>query len=91
MCRGTGEFHGQWGDHSENWSDELRSQFGSDTEDDGTFWVSFEEFRSYFDGMWACYVRDSRLASVEKADTNIPFGKAGYRQGHCLSVSMASC
>lgn len=42
------EWNGNWGDKSSCWTPEAKKQVNFKDEDDGTFWMEFEEFRKYF-------------------------------------------
>ena len=45
---GDFEWTGDWSDNSSNWTDPLKKQLGWTSEDDGTFWMSFNDFCHYF-------------------------------------------
>eukprot|EP00607_Mallomonas_marina_P005329 CAMPEP_0182437996 /NCGR_PEP_ID=MMETSP1167-20130531/85437_1 /TAXON_ID=2988 /ORGANISM="Mallomonas Sp, Strain CCMP3275" /LENGTH=588 /DNA_ID=CAMNT_0024631137 /DNA_START=55 /DNA_END=1821 /DNA_ORIENTATION=- len=46
---GHGEWTGDWSDTSSLWSDTLRKEVGAKNEDDGTFWMSFQDLTSHFE------------------------------------------
>ena len=41
---GRFEWTGPWSDESDTWTPELKEQVGFVAADDGTFWMSFEDF-----------------------------------------------
>lgn len=41
---GNFEWNGDWGDNSDLWTDELKERCGWTNEDDGCFWMSWEDF-----------------------------------------------
>jgi hypothetical protein len=52
---GRGEWQGRWSDNSDLWTDELRTEVGAETiEDDGTFWMCFDDVVQYFYSMTVC-------------------------------------
>lgn len=40
---GSFEWKGDWGDDSDLWTDEIKSKVNYKNEDDGTFWMSYED------------------------------------------------
>lgn len=55
---GETEWKGDWSDKSKLWTDELKAQLGWENKDDGSFWMSFKDFCSYFFGVTICRVHD---------------------------------
>ena len=53
---GRGEWNGEWSDHSDLWTPELRKRLCSEKSDDGTFWIRFEDFCSQFDDIGICKI-----------------------------------
>jgi len=51
------EWRGDWSDSSALWSAEMRRALGQQGGDDGTFWMSFDDFLDYFRSIEACRVR----------------------------------
>ena len=46
---GNGEWSGAWSDGSKKWTEELKMQCGNyENKEDGSFWMSFEDFCKYF-------------------------------------------
>lgn len=49
---GNFEWKGAWGDNSEEWTDELKKELDLNPDaDDGTFWMSFDDFKGYFESV----------------------------------------
>ena len=47
---GSGEWNGDWSDHSNLWTDELKKQVGFDgARDDGIFWMDYNDFKEIFE------------------------------------------
>ena len=58
---GCGEWQGPWGDSDPIWnalSDEEKDEVGYVNKDDGTFFISFEMFKSIYSDMQICMVND---------------------------------
>ena len=45
---GTGEWSGDWSDSSKKWTASIKKQLNYSKTDDGSFWMSFEDFCTYF-------------------------------------------
>ena len=46
---GNGEWSGDWSDGSKKWTEDLKKQCGNyEDKDDGSFWMSFEDFCNYY-------------------------------------------
>jgi len=45
---GQTEFDGEWGDSSKNWIPAIAKKLQFTKANDGTFWMTLEEFRQYF-------------------------------------------
>ena len=56
---GKGEWKGDWSDSSHLWTPELRHQLGLVDEDDGIFFMSYEDFQKYFSNFDVCYYHDN--------------------------------
>jgi calpain-15 len=54
---GYGEWYGDWGDKSELWTNALRDELNAKIEDDGTFWMSYEDVTKHFDSLNICICR----------------------------------
>jgi calpain-15 len=54
------EWKGDWSDNSSKWTSETMQEVGYVANaDDGTFWMSFEDFQRYFESCTICHVHDS--------------------------------
>ena len=49
-----GEWKGDWGDKSPLWTRRLKLKLGWSDEDDGTFWMSFDDFCFAFRSLYLC-------------------------------------
>ena len=58
---GQTEWNGDWSDSSHKWTPELRQQFGVKIEDDGLFWMSWEDFVKNFEFLGFCKVEQNFL------------------------------
>lgn len=45
---GEFEWNGDWGDESDKWTDEFKEEVGFSNEDDGKFWMAWEDVNKYF-------------------------------------------
>lgn len=52
------EWNGDWSDKSELWTDELKEKLGWTNEDDGSFWMNFEDFSRNYHRVTVCRVQD---------------------------------
>ena len=55
---GSFEWKGDWGDASKIWSDSAKQQVKFVAADDGTFWMSLEDFKKYFTLLFVCKYHD---------------------------------
>lgn len=55
---GGTEWNGDWSDNSPLWTDELKQNLGWTSEDDGTFWMNFDDFKKYFTAVTICKAHD---------------------------------
>ena len=71
---GTGEWRGDWSDNSPLWTPELKAKLEVKAEDDGIFFMSFEDWQKYFTSFDICYYHDSFKHSAIKlqSDPDIP-------------------
>ena len=51
-----GEWKGDWGDDSPLWTKRLKAMLGWTSADDGTFWMSFDDFCLAFRSLYVCRV-----------------------------------
>lgn len=66
---GRREWNGAWSDGSEEWNKleaEARKKLGIDFEDDGEFWMSFEDFCRYFSKATMCHLMNTSIFSLSK-------------------------
>ena len=56
---GGTEWTGDWSDSSALWTPEIKKKLGWENKDDGSFWMSFEDFSHYFSGVTICRVHDN--------------------------------
>ena len=55
------EWNGDWADGSDLWTDELKGKLGWTNEDDGSFWMNFEDFCKNYHRVTICRVQDNYL------------------------------
>ena len=48
---GNSEWQGDWSDNSTNWTDGMKKKLGVENKDDGVFWMNFNDFLLFFDGV----------------------------------------
>jgi calpain-15 len=54
---GSFEWNGDWADDDEeNWTPDLRREAGWSSEDDGTFFMSLEDFKKYYSRVQICRI-----------------------------------
>ena len=58
---GSFEGKGDWGDASQIWSDSAKQQVKFVAADDGTFWMSLEDFKKYFTLLFVCKYHDGYI------------------------------
>ncbi|KAG9464376.1 hypothetical protein GDO78_020046 [Eleutherodactylus coqui] len=66
---GSGEWKGAWSDKSEEWkkvSRREREKLGVTVDDDGEFWMSWEDFCSHFTDITLCRRVNTHLLSTQK-------------------------
>lgn len=52
------EWNGDWSDGSDLWTDELKEKLGWTNEDDGSFWMNFDDFARNYHRVTICRVQD---------------------------------
>ena len=73
---GRFEWNGDWSDHSDLWTDEAKELVGFVDEEDGIFWMSFEDWSKYFVDLVVCQYVDGfkysslRMAALSKKRTH---------------------
>jgi len=55
---GEHEWNGDWSDKSPLWTDELREELNYVDADDGSFWMSVDDFKNCFIEFYLCKYRD---------------------------------
>lgn len=55
---GSYEWNGAWNDNDPNWTDEMREEAKWTNEDDGTFFMSVEDFKEEFGTTTICYAHE---------------------------------
>ena len=53
---GYGEWNGNWSDKSELWTDDIKMQVNFKINDDGIFYMSFDDFIKYYDELSLCAI-----------------------------------
>ena len=72
---GDTEWKGDWSDKSRLWNPELKAQFGLNDKDDGSFWISLEDFLDYFDSTNICkilYDEKAKYFKLKGSQLNAP-------------------
>ena len=69
---GSFEWSGDWSDDSDCWSPAMKEQVGFTDEPDGTFWMCFEDLKTYFSRVQVCKINDSY---------NYHFTEASHKKG----------
>jgi calpain-15 len=89
---GSFEWNGDWGDKSDCWTDEAKAEVNFRDADDGTFWMSFDDFKKYFSRIQICkFQNEFSFTSFKCKHTQVGYhlvkmqvGQAGH---HTVSVS----
>lgn len=66
---GKFEWNGDWSDHSVKWTDEAKDLVGFVEDEDGIFWMSFEDWSKYFVDLVVCCTRDGFKYSSHRMAT----------------------
>jgi hypothetical protein len=53
---GSNEWTGDWSDNSTKWTPEIKKILNYDNEDDGTFWISYEDFCKFYTTTHICMI-----------------------------------
>jgi len=62
---GYSEWNGKWSDGDSSWTNQLRQLMNFDNNsDDGTFWMSFDDFLSWFNVIFTCRMADDRWTKL---------------------------
>ncbi len=56
---------GKWSDGDKNWTSQLRQTLAfANNADDGTFWMSFDDFVTWFNVLFTCRMADDRWTTL---------------------------
>ena len=55
---GKKEWTGAWSDKSDKWTPATKAQVNLVEEDDGTFWISFEDYTTFFYITTICFYKE---------------------------------
>ena len=62
---GFKEWTGDWSDKSSKWTPELKAKLGFEDKDDGVFFISFEDYVSFFYITTICkYIQENDLSYI---------------------------
>jgi len=64
---GGTEWNGDWSDQSDKWTPQLKDQLGWSDEDDGTFWMDYEDVKRFFSRCQVCHINDNYVYSYLRA------------------------
>lgn len=67
---GQGEWNGDWSDLSEKWTDDLKIQLQAFQNDDGVFFIGFDNFRRYYYDYQICYYHENYSYSAQKYNSS---------------------
>jgi hypothetical protein len=51
---GNSEWNGDWSDKSPLWTPDLKAEIGYEDEEDGTFWMTWQDYVTWFDAVQTC-------------------------------------
>lgn len=63
---GTNEWQGDWSDKSQKWTSEYKEMLKHDDSEDGTFWISYDDFLKYYTCSHVCRIHDNYNYVSEK-------------------------
>lgn len=92
---GKGEWTGNWGDKSNLWTPALKQEAGWTDTDDGTFFMTYNDFKNNFDGITIAHYHDEYYYSYlqsQNADEDLDMKQFTVEQGgeYYLGVSQPS-
>lgn len=91
---GSGEWKGDWADNDQvHWTPELNKQLNHVNKDDGTFFISFEDFIQFYRHTFVAKMRDEYVhshAKVEKAYACAAFKVMKKMKGYASAYQMTS-
>lgn len=93
--QGKFEWNGDWSDKSSKWTTELKKECGWSDKDDGTFWMSWNDVKKYFNSISInTYRDDSDLTSTPvtlKKDEHFILKVTIPKGRHVFSLQQISC
>ena len=86
---GTNEWLGDWSDGSKKWTSEFKATVGLEAKEDGVFWMSYEDFITFYTSTHICHLHDGYEFITKKflvqseepfnvVSVNIPNDANGY-------------
>lgn len=63
-----GEWNGRYSDKSSDWTDELKKELNFTDEDDGIFWMPFDDMKNTYDNVDIVKVDDKNVFSFQKVN-----------------------
>ena len=88
------EWSGAWSDKSSEWQfipDYEKQEIGLTFEQDGEFWISYNDFKLNFDTIDICNLSPHSLANQDKGSYNIQWGLNIYEGEWIKGVSAGGC
>jgi len=67
---GKFEWQGDWSDNDSQWTDEMKEECNFISEDDGSFWMSFDDFQKIFSRIAVNEYNDDALLSFAKVEAD---------------------
>jgi hypothetical protein len=67
---GHQEWSGDWSDGSPLWTDALRTKLGHKTQDDGVFFISYQDYLSYYRSTTICKLHEGYTTKTLKVKPN---------------------
>ena len=79
---GQREWTGRWSDKSDEWTPRLKKLLSYKDEDDGSFWICYQDFCRYFRVVYVCKVYDGWHTSSVSGEWSVARGTAGGCTNH---------
>ncbi|CAD8104986.1 unnamed protein product [Paramecium sonneborni] len=67
---GRVEWKGDWCDNSKKWTEQTKQQYSVEDNDDGIFWMSIEDFRTFFAGIGVCKIQNDYIYNSIQCQLN---------------------
>ncbi|CAD8089733.1 unnamed protein product [Paramecium primaurelia] len=67
---GRVEWKGDWCDSSNKWTEQTKQQYSVEDNDDGIFWMSIEDFRTFFAGIGVCKIKNDYIYNSIQCQLN---------------------